>query len=66
MNVKQLKEMLSEFDDDTEIIITGSWNYNQTVPGNVKSFSGGIDCIIDAVKIDGNIELYSNLKKRGL
>ena len=57
MTVKELKELLERFDDETEVVLTGSWTYSKTVPGSVKSFEGPLKLVIDALEMNNRVEL---------
>ena len=37
MTIKKLKELLERFDDETEVVLTGSWEY-RTYPPRLPSF----------------------------
>ena len=68
MTVETLKKLLDRFDGNTEVVITGSWQYSKVVVGSVKSFEGALSVVIDAEKMDGKVELYAKLQevKKGL
>lgn len=57
MTVKKLKELLKRFDDDAEVVLTGSWTYSKTVPGSVKFFEGPLKLVINAVEMNNRVEL---------
>ena len=61
MTVKELKELLERFDDETEVVLTGSWTYSKIVPGSVKSFEGPLKLVIDAVEMNNRVEIYAKL-----
>lgn len=63
MTVKKLKELLTQFDDDTEVIVTGSWEYSKVVPGSVRSFEGPVSLVIDAVQMNNRVEICGKLEE---
>ena len=63
MTIKRLKELLARFDDDTEVVLTGCWEYSKTVPGSVRSFEGPLSVVIDAVKMNNRVELFATLEE---
>lgn len=63
MTVGELKKLLEKHDDCTEVVITGSWQYSKVVVGSIKKFEGPLSIVIDAVDMDGRIELYAKLEE---
>ena len=63
MTVGELKKLLEKYDDCTEVVITGSWQYSKVVVGSIKKFEGPLSIVIDAVDMDGRIELYASLEE---
>lgn len=63
MTVKKLKELLARFDDETEVVLTGSWEYSKVVPGSVKSFEGPVSLVIDAVQMNNRVEICGKLEE---
>lgn len=63
MTIKRLKELLGRFDDDTEVVLTGRWEYIKAVPWSVKSFEGPLSVVIDAVKMNNRVELSATLEE---
>jgi len=63
MTVNELKMLLDRFDDNTEVVITGTWQYSKVVVGSVKSFEGPLSVVVDAVEMDERIELYASLEE---
>ena len=63
MTIKRLKELLTQFDDDTEVIVTGSWEYSKVVPGSVRSFEGPVSLVIDAVQMNNRVEICGKLEE---
>ena len=63
MTIKRLKELLTQFDDDTEVIVTGSWEYSKVVPGSVKTFEGPVSLVIDAVQMNNRVEICGKLEE---
>ena len=63
MTVKELKKLLDRFDGNTEVVITGSWQYSKVVVGSVKSFEGTLSVVVDAVEMDERVELYASLEE---
>lgn len=63
MTVNELKKLLDRFDGDTEVVVTGSWQYSAVVVGSIKKFEGPLSIVIDAVDMDGRIELYAKLEE---
>lgn len=63
MTVKELKKLLDRFDGGTEVVVTGSWQYSVVVVGSIKKFEGPLSIVIDAVDMDGRIELYAKLEE---
>ena len=63
MTVKELRQLLEKFNDDTEVVVTGSWQYSEVVVGSVKSFEGALSVVIDAEKMDSKVELYAKMKE---
>ncbi len=63
MTVKELKELLERFDDETEVVLTGSWTYSKIVPGSVKSFEGPLKLVIDAVEMNNRVELCGKFEE---
>lgn len=61
MTVKELKELLERFDDETEVVLTGSWTYSRIVPGSVRCFEGPVSLVIDAVEMNNRVEIYAKL-----
>lgn len=68
MTVNELKKLLDRFDGGTEVVVTGSWQYSSVVVGSIKKFEGPLSIVIDAVDMDGRVELYAKLEevKKGL
>ena len=65
MTIKKLKELLERFDDETEVVLTGSWEYSKVVPGSVKSFEGPVSLVIDAVQMNNMVEICGKLEEIG-
>ena len=63
MTVNELKKLLDRFDGGTEVVVTGSWQYSKVVVGSIKKFEGPLSIVIDAVDMDGRIELYASLEE---
>jgi len=63
MTVDGLKKLLDRFDDGTEVVVTGSWQYSKVVMGSIKKFEGPLSIVIDAVDMDGRVELYAKLEE---
>ena len=63
MTVGELKKLLEKYDDCTEVVITGSWQYSKVVVGSVKSFEGPLSIVVDAVEMDERVELYASLEE---
>lgn len=63
MTIKMLKELMTQFDDDTEVIVTGSWEYSKVVPGSVRSFEGPVSLVIDAVQMNNRVEICGKLEE---
>lgn len=63
MTVNELKKLLDRFDGGTEVVVTGSWQYSAVVVGSIKKFEGPLSIVIDAVDMDGRIELYAKLEE---
>ena len=63
MTVNELKKLLDRFDGGTEVVVTGSWQYSKVVVGSIKKFEGPLSIVIDAVDMDGRIELYAKLEE---
>ena len=63
MTVNELKMLLDRFDDCTEVVITGSWQYSKVVVGSIKKFEGLLSIVIDAVEMDERVELYASLEE---
>lgn len=63
MTVNELKMLLDRFDDGTEVVVTGSWQYSKVVVGSIKKFEGQLSIVIDAVEMDERVELYASLEE---
>ena len=63
MTIKRLKELLARFDDETEVVLTGSWEYSKVVPGSVRSFEGPVSLVIDAVQMNNRVEICGKLEE---
>lgn len=63
MTVNELKKLLDRFDGGTEVVVTGSWQYSKVVVGSIKKFEGPLSIVIDAVDMDGRVELYAKLEE---
>ena len=63
MTIKKLKELLEGFDDETEVVLTGSWEYSKVVPGSVRSFEGPVSLVIDAVQMNNRVEICGKLEE---
>ena len=63
MTVNELKKLLDRFDGGTEVVVTGSWQYSAVVVGSIKKFEGQLSIVIDAVDMDGRVELYAKLEE---
>lgn len=63
MTIKRLKELLTRFDDETEVVLTGSWEYSKVVPGSVRSFEGPVSLVIDAVQMNNRVEICGKLEE---
>ena len=63
MTVGELKKLLEKYDDCTEVVITGTWQYSKVVVGSVKSFEGQLSVVVDAVEMDERVELYASLEE---
>ena len=63
MTIKELKELLERFDDETEVVLTGSWEYSKVVPGSVRSFEGPVSLVIDAVQMNNRVEICGKLEE---
>ena len=63
MTIKKLKELLERFDDETEVVLTGSWEYSKVVPGSVRSFEGPVSLVIDAVQMNNRVEICGKLEE---
>lgn len=63
MTIKRLKELLERFDNETEVVLTGSWEYSKVVPGSVKSFEGPVSLVIDAVQMNNRVEICGKLEE---
>lgn len=63
MTIKKLKELLERFDDETEVVLTGSWEYSKIVPGSVRSFEGPVSLVIDAVQMNNRVEICGKLEE---
>ena len=63
MTVGELKKLLEKYDDCTEVVITGTWQYSKVVVGSIKKFEGPLSIVIDAVEMDERVELYASLEE---
>lgn len=63
MTVKELRQLLEKFDDNTDVVVTGSWQYSKVVVGSIKKFEGPLSIVIDAVDMDERVELYASLEE---
>lgn len=63
MTVDRLKKLLENVDGDTEVVVTGSWQYSNIVPGSIKKYEGSLSIVIDAVDMKNRIELYAKLEE---